>query len=121
MELIQPTSFASAVASSKKQLENISSIVSKYLGKTKAENFLKACNELDFTTANTILDDTVRELTGYGSVSMALSIFANKFPQLSPELGNKVSEALSESAKIKVIDSYYSKINKIIDGGADNG
>ena len=45
----------------KKQLENISSIVFKYLGKTKAENFLKACNELDFTTANTILDDTVRE------------------------------------------------------------
>ena len=121
MELIQPTSFASSVASSKKQLKNISDIVSKYLGKTKAENFLKACDELDFITANTILDDTVRKLTGYDSVHMALSIFANKFPQLSPELGNKVSEALSESSKINVIDSYYSKINKIIDGGADNG
>ncbi|MBP7187890.1 MAG: hypothetical protein KBA55_14275 [Ruminococcus sp.] len=116
MELLQPTSFASAVASSKEQLKRISNIVSKYCGQAKAESFLQACDTLDFTTANTILDDTIRELTGYDSVSIALSAFADKFPQLSPELSNKVSGALSESDKVKAIDSYRSRIINIIDG-----
>ncbi len=116
MELLQPTSFASAVASSKKQLERISNIVSKYCGQAKAESFLQACDTLDFAAANTILDDTIRELTGYDSVSIALSAFTEKFPQLSPELGNKVSGALSESDKVKAIDSYRSRIINIIDG-----
>ena len=66
MELLQPTSFASAVASSKEQLKAISNIVSKYCGQAQADGFLKACDALDFTTANTILDDTVKELTGHG-------------------------------------------------------
>lgn len=120
MELLQPTSFASAVASSKKQLERISNIVSKYCGQAKAESFLQACDTLDFATANTILNDTIRELTGYDSVSIALSAFADKFPQLSPELGNKVSSAWSEAEKVKVIDSYRSRIINIIDGVADH-
>ena len=97
MELLQYTSFASAVASSKEQLKRISNIVSKYCGQAKAESFLQACDSLDFATANTILDDTIRELTGYDSVSIALSAFADKFPRLSPELGNRVATALSEA------------------------
>ena len=117
MELLQPTRFASAVANSKEQLINISKIVSKHCGQAKADRFLEACDTLDFTTANAILDDTIKELTGYDSVSIALSAFADKFPQLSPELGNKVSCALSESDKVKAIDSYRSKIVNIIDGG----
>ena len=116
MELLQPTSFPSAVASSKEQLIKISKIVSKHCGQAKAESFLKACAAFDFTTANTILDDIVRELTGYDSVSIALSAFVDKFPQLSPDLGNKVSGALSEADKVKAIDSYRSRIINIIDG-----
>lgn len=116
MELLQPTSFASAVASSKKQLERISNIVSKYCGQAKAESFLQACDSLDFATANTILDDTIRELTGYDSVSIALSAFTEKFPQLSPELGNKVSDALSEADKVKAIERFRMQIINIIDG-----
>lgn len=116
MELLQPTSFASAVASSEEQLKKISNIVSKYCGQAKAERFLQACNTLDFTTANTILDDTVRELTGYDSVSIALIAFVDKFPQLSPELSDKVSTALFESDKIKAIDEYRSRIINIING-----
>lgn len=116
MELLQPTSFASAVASSKKQLINISKIVSKHCGQAKADRFLEACDTLDFTTANTILDDTVKELTNHDSVSIALSAFADRFPQLSPDLGNKVSGALSEADKVKAINSYKSRIINIIDG-----
>lgn len=122
MELLQPTSFASAVASSKEQLKVISSIVSKYCGQAQADDFLKACDALDFTTANTILDDTVKkitkEITGYDydSVSIALSAYVDRLPQLSPDLGNKVSGALSEADKVKAFDSYRSRIINIFDG-----
>jgi len=116
MELIHPASFASTVASSKESLKKISIIISRYCGQAKADSFLDACNSLDFSTANSILDETVRELTGYESVSVALSAFTEKFPQLSPELGNKVSSALSEAEKIKAIESYREKIINIIDG-----
>ena len=60
MELLQPTSFASAVASSREQLKNISIIVSKYCGQAKADSFLAACDNLDFTTANIIHDNTIK-------------------------------------------------------------
>lgn len=121
MELLQSTSFASAVASSKEQLKRISVIISKYCGQTKADSFLDACNNHDFSTANAILDDTIKELTGYDSVAIAFSAFVDKFPQLSPELGNKVSAALSESDKVKVIEGYRSKILNIDGMGcADN-
>lgn len=115
MELIQPTSFVSAVVSSKEQLKKISAIISKYCGQSKATSFLDACNGYDFLTANSILDDTVKELTGYDSVSIALSVFAEKFPQLSPDFSNKMSNALSEPDKVKVIDGYRSQIIDIID------
>ncbi|MCI9435888.1 MAG: hypothetical protein HFH85_01740 [Lachnospiraceae bacterium] len=116
MELLQPTSFASAVASSREQLKNISIIVSKYCGQAKADSFLAACDNLDFTTANIILDNTMKELTGYDPVSIALNAFADKFPQLSPELRNKVSSALSEPEKVKAIDSHRERIINIMDG-----
>lgn len=116
MELLHPTRFSFVVASSKEQLKKISFIVSKYCGKAQAENFLNACDTFDFTTANNILDDTVKELTGQDSVSLALNAFVDKFPQLSPDLDNKVSDATSEVDKIKAINSYRSKIINIIDG-----
>ena len=106
MELLQSTTFASAVASSKDQLKKISNIVSKYCGQAKANTFFKACDTLD---------DTVKELTGYDSVSIAFSVFADKFPQLNPDLGNRVSSALSESDKVKAIESYRERIINIID------
>ena len=116
MELLHPSSFASAVASSKKQLEKISDIILKYCGQSKADRFLNACDSLDFSSANAILDETVERLTGYDSVSIALSVFAEKFPQLSPVLGNRVSNALSEIDKVKVIEEYREQILDIIDG-----
>jgi DNA-directed RNA polymerase subunit F len=119
MELLQPTNFASAVASSKEQFKKISEIISKYCGQAEADRFLDACNRYDFLTANAILDDTVKELTGYDSVSIAFSAFVDKFPQLSPELDDKVSEALSESDKLKAIESYRSKILNLM-GCSDN-
>lgn len=114
--ILQSTNFASAVASSKNQFTKISNIVSKYCGQKKAEQFLKACDNLDFKVANMILDDAVKELTGYDSVVIALSVFADKFPQLGPALSNEISSALSESDKVKVIDGYRLKIINIIDG-----
>lgn len=111
MELLQSTNFVSAVAGSKEQLRRISNIVSKYCGQKKAESFLQACDVFDFTTANTILDNTIIELTGYDSVYIALNAFADKFSQLSPELGNKVSAALSESDKVKAINNYRLEID----------
>ncbi len=116
MELLPPTSFPSSVASSKEQLNKIASIVAKYCGQAKADEFINACYALDFEVANTILDDTVNVLTGFDSVSIALNAFVEKFPQLSPDLSNKVSVAMSEVDKVKVIDSYRLEIMSIIDG-----
>lgn len=111
MELLQSTSFASAVASSKNNLKNISNIISRNLGKNKAESFLKACNELDFVTANTILDDTVKELTGYNSVNIALSMFADKltksYPYIKNKLSKEFSKVTSESDKVRVLGKNY--------------
>lgn len=114
MELLHPTSFASAVASSKESLKKIAVIIKKYCGQAKADNFLKACDSLDFSAANTILDETVKELTGYDSVSIALTAFADRFPQLSPELGSKVSSSLSEADKVKAIEGFRTQIINII-------
>lgn len=116
MELLPPTSFASSVASSKDSINRISLIVAKYLGQAKADGFLSACSALDFSTANAVLDETVKELTGYDSVFWALGAFADKFPQLSPELGGRVSAALSESDKVKAIESYRTQILGILSG-----
>lgn len=116
MELLHPTSFASAVASSKESLRKVANIITKYCGHERAESFLKACEGLDFSAANTILDETVKELTGYDSVSIALSAFTDKFPQLSPALGDSVSSALSEADKIKAIEGFRVQILNIIDG-----
>ncbi|MBR3300883.1 MAG: hypothetical protein IKI68_05290 [Clostridia bacterium] len=117
MELLHPASFASAVASSQDRLRNVSAIIEKYLGQDRAAGFLEACRELDFAAANNILDDLVEELTGYDSVYIALSAFADKFPQLFPELGNKVSEAFSEADKVKAIESYREQILTIMKDG----
>ena len=119
MALLPPTSFIAAVASSKEQFDKISEIVERYFGQEKADSFSQACKEHDFTTANRILEDTIKELTGHSPVSIALRAFADKFPQLSPELGNKVSSALSEPDKVKAIESFRLKILSII-GVTDN-
>lgn len=114
--LLEPASFASSVISSEEQLKNISRIVLKYCGQAKADSFLIACESNDYNTANAILDDLVKVLTGYDSVPMALSLFVERFPQLSPELGDKVWKALSEFEKVKVIESYRTEILEIING-----
>lgn len=116
MELLPSGKFASIVMSSKKSLTNLSILIDKYCGSENAIKFANACDQLDFETANRILDDTVRELSGYSSVSIALSSFADKFPQLSPALADDVSAALSESDKVKAINNYAQRISDIMDG-----
>ena len=116
MELLRPTSFVAAIISSENTLNRISNIIAKYCGAESAQRFLSACHEIDYKTANQILDATVKELTGYVSASLALSSFAEKFPQLAPGLQNQVYAALSESDKVKVINSYSDQILNIIGG-----
>lgn len=114
MALLHPANFASVVASSKDSLKKISHIIAKYCGNDSAENFMNACQKLDFTIANRILEDTIKKISDYNSVLMALNTFADKFPQIS-SFSNQVSSALSESDKIKIIDSYSKQIINIID------
>ncbi|MDD6587928.1 MAG: hypothetical protein PUF29_04810 [Anaerobutyricum hallii] len=118
MDLIQATSFAFDVTRSKKQFKNISNIISKYCGQDESKSFLNACATLDYKTADTILGNTVKELTGYDNASFALRAFADKFPQI-PDLGNQVSEALSVEDKVKVINSFRTDINSFM-GCANN-
>lgn len=114
MELLRATIFISIVESCNKSLKKVSEIIAKYCGRDSAKEFLDACDKLDFTNANRILDDTVKELTGYGSVSIALSVFADKFSQDIPKLSNEVSAAWSEADKVKVIDRYRERIWELI-------
>lgn len=109
MELLHPTSFAASVASSWNQLEKISEITSKYCGPEKANRFLSACQSLDFSEANSILDDTVKAISGCGSVDYALNAFAEKFPQIK-DLGNRVFSAAFESEKVKEIEKSRDQI-----------
>ena len=115
MELLPPAIFASSVASSKESLKKISGIILKYCGNDVAQKFQNACDSLDFDTANRILDETVEELTGIGSVSLALSSFVDKFPNLNPKLSDEVSSASSEAEKVKAIDRYFEDISNTID------
>ncbi len=115
MPLLHPMSFASAVASSKNSLDKIASIISDFLSESKKETFLFACKNLDFRTANQILDDLVQTLTELSPVSVALNEFADKFPQLPTEFGERVHSALSEEDKVKAIDRSYKRIVNIIE------
>lgn len=115
MELLPPAIFASSVASSKESLKRISNIISRYRGNDAAQKFQNACDTLDFDTANRILDETVKELTGIDSVSLALSDFADKFPNLNPKLSDDVYSASSEAEKVKAIDRYFESISDTID------
>ncbi len=107
--LLPSVIFDAIVACSKDSLQNIAKIISKY-DRAKAESFLAACKHLDFDTANSILDETVKALTGEESVSYALTLFAEKFTELSPELGHKVSKAISVVDKVKIINSHRDRI-----------
>ncbi len=114
MELLPPVRFAAAVTCSKEALRKISVIVAKYGGQEKADRFMDACDALDYSAANSILDETVKELTGYDKTYTALGAFADRFPQL-PELDNAVSAASSEAGKVKAIESYREQILAIIE------
>lgn len=116
MELLLPTSFASVVACSKEQLKNISVIVSRYCGEDISNDFLEACSNVDFVKVNSILDQTIKELTGDSSVSMALRNYIEKFPQLSPQIDDDFSNALSEAEKVLAINKYSDDIINILEG-----
>lgn len=121
MELLHPASFASSVASSKDCLRKISLIVGKYCGEDDKKEFLSACKNLDSAKANSILDKTVKELTGDSSVSIALSVFADKFPQLNPKMSDEVTSAISEKDKVKAIDNHWKQITDIINRSGNHG
>lgn len=113
MELIHPASFASAVAAAWDDLEQIAEIVGRRCGKTSAQEFLTACKQLDCTRANQLLDQTVEALSGYSSVSTALVMFAEKFPELNPGLSGNVSRAKTERDKVKALNSYLEDIKRL--------
>ena len=115
MALLQPVSFVSAVASSPEQLKNVAAIVAKYGGEAQGASFLAACENHDYNAANDILEQTVKELTGYDSPLLALGAFADQFPQL-PGFRDKVANAFSEADRVKAIDDYRSQIIAIIEG-----
>ncbi len=114
MELINPITFASSVVSAMPVFENLADIVGKYCGEGLKTEFMVACKNIDFEKANTILDKTVKEITGYDNVSDALSLFADKFNGIEG-LKGKMSECVSERDKVKAIVSYANKINDIIE------
>lgn len=118
MELLHPACFASIVASSKPMLENISNkFIKKYLGESVSKQFIEACNDLDFNSANEILDKLVFELSGTSSniVSTCLSVLAHKFSDLIPALDDGMTKALLEEDKVKIIAKYSPQMLSIID------
>lgn len=114
MNLLYSASFASIVACSKDLLQRLSEFIAAYCGSAAAQQFLAACEAQDFNTANQLLNRTVTELTGCTSVLRALDSFAEKFPQLNPELSNQVNSELSESGKVQALDRQYDKIKQLL-------
>ncbi|MDE7243843.1 MAG: hypothetical protein K2O18_07695, partial [Oscillospiraceae bacterium] len=117
MELLHPASFASSVASAGDNLEKIARLVGKY-NKDGKEEFLNACRQLDYKTANRLLDQTVAKLSGFDSVPVALTMFSEKFPQL-PELSKEISKALTEREKAEVLSRHADKICSIMKGAEE--
>ena len=118
MQLLQPTCFASIVGSSKPMLENISNkFIKKYLGESTSKQFIEACNDSDFNSANEILDKLVFELSDTSSniVSICLSVLAHKFSDLIPVLDDGMTKALSERDKVEIIAKYAPQMLSIID------
>ncbi|MCM1009197.1 MAG: hypothetical protein NC485_15010 [Ruminococcus flavefaciens] len=115
MELLRPTSFASSVESSKDILKKISVIISRYCGEEAANEFLISCDKpLNPIAANKILDKTIEILTGCSSVPIALTILADKFPQLNPKLSDELSLVMSEEKMVRIIDKYFDQIIEIM-------
>ena len=118
MELLHPVRFESIVASSKPMLENISNkFIKKYLGESVSKQFIEACNDSDFNSANEILDKLVFELSDTSSniVSICLSVLAHKFSDLIPALDDGMTKALSERDKVEIIAKYSPQMLSIID------
>ena len=116
MGLLHPASFASSVASAGDNLEKIAGLVGKYCGEASARKFQSAYRQLDYNTANRLLEQTVFELSGFDSVPEALNMFSEKFPEL-PELGRDLSQALTEPEKAKAIARHADRIWSIMGRG----
>lgn len=114
MEVIQPTCFASACASSKREFSEISKLITKHLGDNVAKKFDASFNDLDFKTANQILTELIYYLTGYRYNLSTLAIYADRFNDTIPELGEELSQALDTEKKIQVIDKYSAQIKKVL-------
>lgn len=115
MELLEPTRFASMCVTSKKEFKEISNIITKYIDASTAEDFLdtSSFNKLDFTTANSILDDLINRITG-AKGQYGIMIFVDKYKSI-PGLANEVSEQTFESDKVKIICKYKKQIMEEID------
>lgn len=113
MELLEPTRFASLIASSKKEFKEISNIITKYIDASTAEEFLDASKDLDFKTANNILDNLMYRITGR-KVSESISLFVDKYDSI-PGLAAEVFGQTSESDEVKAICKYKKQIMEEID------
>ncbi|MBR1443781.1 MAG: hypothetical protein IJ583_09655 [Firmicutes bacterium] len=116
MDLLPPTSFAAAVASSKNTtLKRISKIISKFCGENDEEKFMASCRQFDYETTNNILDKLVKVLTGNDeSVSSALESFADRFLEIQG-LNKEVFSAFTDKEKILAIEKYREQILEVID------
>ena len=115
MELLHSACFAT---SPKPMLENISNkFIKKYLGESVSKQFIEACNDSDFNSANEILDKLVFELSDTPSniVSICLSVLAHKFSDLIPALDDGMTKALSERDEVEIIAKYSPQMLSIID------
>lgn len=119
MQLLQPITFSSAVASARDDLIEISKLVGEYLKGDSANEFMAACDNLDYNKANELLDKTVEKMTGETSFLFAISNFLSKIAKSLTGalngLAEKTRAAFSESDKVKVIASHYDELMKIVD------
>lgn len=125
MEILRPGAFASSFASSHKEFQHLGELMNKY-SITSKETFYEKCKDLDFKTANELLDKLLVKMAVNAkiiesnneehSIGVLLSLIADDFEERFKVEGldDGVSKGLSESGKIKVFASpkYLSKIKQ---------
>ena len=110
LQLLNPITFSSAIASAGEHIKNLSTTVSKYLGKEKANEFLKSIDSRDYDLTNGILNNVVNALTnGGGSYYDALDNFGSRFSK-TPGFFDSLLSAYKTSDKIRILNKYMPQI-----------
>ena len=114
--LIDPIRIRFMSACSKKELREISELITKYLDASTAEDFLDtfSVDKLDFRTADEIISDLMEKIIGRRDMIFACDVFLNKYNSI-PGLKDEVIKAAGEDDKVKVICKYKKQIMEEID------